>query len=201
LSYYQANLEKYNPEFKEQIEEFRDGNLFFEIMQREVWGPAQSDSIALVKYYERNKDKYNWKSSVDAVIFYANDLQSAKTFSSELKKSPASWHDLVSSYEEKIAADSSRFEIGQIPNAAKLNLQPGAITNPVINKADNTASFAYVIRNYEKPEPRSFQDARGLVINDYQTELEKNWVEQLKKKYPVRVNQAVLNDLIKNKKY
>jgi len=58
-----------------------------------------------------------------------------------------------------------------------------------------------VIRNYNKPEPRSFNDARGLVINDYQTELEKNWVGQLKKKYPVRVNQAVLNDLIKNKKY
>lgn len=201
LAYYQANLEKYNPEFKEQIDEFRDGNLFFEIMQREVWGPAQSDSIALVKYYENNKDKYNWKSSVDAVIFYANDLESAKTFSSELKKAPSSWHDLVGNYEEKIAADSSRFEVGQIPNPAKLNLQPGAITNPVINKADNTASFAYVIRNYNKPEPRSFADARGLVINDYQTELEKNWVEQLKKKYPVRVNQAVLNDLIKNKKY
>jgi peptidyl-prolyl cis-trans isomerase SurA len=166
-----------------------------------VWGPAQSDSIALVKYYENNKDKYNWKSSVDAVIFYANDLESAKTFSSELKKAPSSWHDLVGNYEEKIAADSSRFEVGQIPNPAKLNLQPGAITNPVINKADNTASFAYVIRNYNKPEPRSFNDARGLVINDYQTELEKNWVEQLKKKYPVRVNQAVLNDLIKNKKY
>ncbi|MGZ4020031.1 MAG: foldase protein PrsA, partial [Flavisolibacter sp.] len=74
LAYYQANLEKYNEEFKEQIDEFRDGNLFFEIMQREVWGPAQSDSLALVKYYERNKEKYNWKSSVDAVIFYANDL-------------------------------------------------------------------------------------------------------------------------------
>jgi peptidyl-prolyl cis-trans isomerase SurA len=201
LSYYQANLEKYNKEFKDQIDEFRDGNLFFEIMQREVWGPAQSDSVALVKYFEKNKDKYNWKSSVDAVVFYANDAAAANTFSAELKKSPASWHQLVGSYEDKIAADSSRFELSQIPNPAKQNLQAGSITTPVVNKADNTASFAYVIRNYNNPEPRSFTDARGLVINDYQIELEKNWVEKLKKKYPVKINETAWNNLVKAKKY
>jgi peptidyl-prolyl cis-trans isomerase SurA len=201
LNYYQNNLEKYSEEFRDQINEFRDGNLFFEIMQREVWGPAQTDSIALVNYFEKNRGKYNWKPSVDAVIFYANDLATAKTFGSELKKSPASWHNLVGNYEEKIAADSSRFELEQIPNPAKQPLRPGTITNPLLNKADNTASFAYIIRNYNKTEPRSFADARGLVINDYQMELEKNWVEQLKKKYPVVINEKVLNELIREKKY
>jgi peptidyl-prolyl cis-trans isomerase SurA len=201
LEYYQNNLEKYNEEFKEQINEFRDGNLFFEIMQREVWGPAQADSVALVNYFEKNRGQYNWKPSVDAVIFYANDMTTAKTFIAELKRSPSSWHSLVSNYEEKIAADSSRFELAQIPNPAKQKLEPGVITAPLLNQADNTASFAYIIRNYNKTEPRSFADARGLVINDYQTELEKNWVEQLKKKYPVTVNEKVLNQLIKDKKY
>jgi peptidyl-prolyl cis-trans isomerase SurA len=201
LNYYQTNLENYNEEFKDQIKEFEDGNLFFEIMQREVWGPAQSDSAALANYFERNRSKYNWKPSVDAVIFYAGDMTTAKTFVNELKKSPSSWHDLVGKYEEKIAADSSRFELAQIPNPAKQTLQPGTITSPLLNKADNTASFGYVIRNHNNVEPRSFDDARGLVINDYQIELEKNWVEQLKKKYPVVVNEKVLNALIRGKKY
>ena len=35
---------------------------------------------------------------------------------------------------------------------------------------------------------RSFEDARGYVINDYQAVLEKQWLEGLKKKYPVKVN-------------
>jgi peptidyl-prolyl cis-trans isomerase SurA len=201
LDYYQNNLEKYSDEFRDQINEFRDGNLFFEIMQREVWGPAQTDSVALVKYFENNRSRYNWKPSVDAVIFYANDLASAKTFSNDLKKSPGKWHQLLEEYGEKIASDSSRFEVSQIPNPSKLALQPGTITAPLINKADNTESFAYVIRNYNKTEPRSFADARGLVINDYQADLEKNWVAQLKKKYPVTINEKVLNDLIREKKY
>jgi peptidyl-prolyl cis-trans isomerase SurA len=201
LNYYQNNLEKYSEEFHDQINEFRDGNLFFEIMQREVWGPAQTDSIALVSYFEKNRNKYNWNPSVDAVIFYANDMATAKTFTNELKKSPSSWHSLISNYEEKIAADSSRFELVQIPNPTKLALQPGTITSPQLNKADNTASFAYIISNYNKTEPRNFADARGLVINDYQIELEKNWVEQLKKKYAVAINEKVLNNLITKKKY
>lgn len=201
LNYYQNNLENYNEEFRDQINEFKDGNLFFEIMQREVWGPAQSDSAALANFFEKNRSKYNWKPSVDAVIFYASDMATAKTFSDELKKSPSSWHDLITKYEEKMAADSSRFELEQIPNPAKQTLQPGTITSPLLNKADNTASFAYVIRNHNNTEPRSFADARGLVINDYQAELEKNWVEQLKKKYPVVVNEKVLNGLIREKKY
>jgi peptidyl-prolyl cis-trans isomerase SurA len=201
LNYYQANLENYNEEFKAQIDEFKDGNLFFEIMQREVWGPAQTDSIALAKYFEKNRSKYNWKPSADAVIFYANDMVTAKTFNSDLKKAPASWHELVNTAEDKIAADSSRFEVSQIPNPAKQVLQPGTVTTPLLNKSDNTASFAYIIRNYNKTEPRNFADARGLVINDYQIELEKNWVDQLKKKYPVKINEKVLNNLIASKKY
>ena len=201
LNYYQSNLEKYNEEFKAQIDEFKDGNLFFEIMQREVWGPAQTDSIALQNYFEKNRSKYYWSQSADAVIFYANDMVTAKTLNSELKKSPSLWHQLVNNYEEKVAADSSRFELAQIPNPAKQVLQPGTVTTPLLNRSDNTASFAYVIRNYKKTEPRSFVDARGLVINDYQIELEKQWVEQLKKKYPVRINEKILNGLIASKKY
>jgi peptidyl-prolyl cis-trans isomerase SurA len=201
LNYYQNHLEQYNEEFRDQMTEFKDGNLFFEIMQREIWGPAQTDSTALINYFEKNRTKYNWQPSADAVIFYSNDMATAKTFSNELKKAPVTWHELVTSYGEKIAADSSRFELTQIPNSSKKILQPGTITDPLLNKADNTASFAYIIRNYNRTEPRSFADARGLVINDYQIELEKNWVDQLKKKYPVVINEKALGELIRQKKY
>jgi peptidyl-prolyl cis-trans isomerase SurA len=201
LNYYQENLEKYNEDFLEQINEFKDGNLFFEIMQREVWTPAQTDSAALANYFEKNRAKYNWKPSVDAVMFYANDMATAKTFSNELKKAPASWHDLITSYEEKITADSSRFELTQIHNPSKQVIKAGTITMPTVNKTDNTVSFAYVLRNYNISEPRSFADARGIVITDYQAELERQWIDQLKKKYPVRINENELTTLIRNRQF
>lgn len=197
LDYYQNHLEDYNEDFREQINEFRDGNLFFEIMQRQVWGPAQGDSAALVSYYQQHKSSYNWKQSADAVIFYASDAASAKSFLSALKQQPAAWRQLVNERSEKIAADSSRFELPQIPNPTHLPWKAGTITAPLVNKADNTTSFAYILKYYPQPEPRNFAESKGLVITDYQNELEKNWLAALRKKYPVVINQKALEDLKK----
>ena len=102
---------------------------------------------------------------------------------------------------EKIAADSSRFELTQIPNPSNLPWKPGTITAPLTNKADNTASFAYIVRYYPQPEPRSFAAAKGLVITDYQNDLEKKWLEELREKYPVRINEKVLEELKRKKQY
>ena len=40
--------------------------------------------------------------------------------------------------------------------------------------------------------PESLDDVRDLVVSDYQKELEKNWVDSLRKKYKVVVDKAVL---------
>ena len=37
MQYYKDNLENYSPEFRYQMEEFKEGNLLFEIMERKVW--------------------------------------------------------------------------------------------------------------------------------------------------------------------
>lgn len=199
LNYYQDNLEAFNPDFKAQIDEFKDGNLFFEIMQRQIWGPAQTDTAALEKYYQQHKAAYVWKESADAVVFYASDEATAKDFIAQLKKAPGSWKELVEKESEKVAAENSRFELSQLPNPTKLALKAGTITAPLVNTADNTASFAYVVKVYTTPEQRSFADARGMVITDYQAELEKQWLQELKAKYPVKVNEEVLNTVLSKK--
>ena len=38
-----------------------------------------------------------------------------------------------------------------------------------------------------------YKEIRGRVMSDYQTYLEKLWVEQLRDKYPVVVNEEILN--------
>lgn len=188
---YQQNLEKYNPEFRKQMNEFLEGNLFFEIMQKEVWGPAQNDTIALQNYYELHKEQYTWNKSADAIVFYANDAATAQQLLAQLKKTPANWRKLVEQNNEKVTADSARFEWSSIPgiNGTSRNK---TFTQPQINKADNTAAFAYIIEVNNKPVQRTFTEARGSVINDYGIELEKKWVEELKKKYPVKRSGAPL---------
>jgi len=196
-NYYRDHLEDYNEDFRNQMNEFKDGNLFFEIMQQEVWSKAQNDTMALQAYYQKNKNRYNWKQSADAVIFFCSDESTTKTLYNEVKKTPPAWRSAAESLGEKVVADSSRYEFTQIPNTEQTEPKPGLITNPVKNQTDGTLSFAYILKTYPANMSRNFTEAKGLVISDYQNELEKQWVAALKKKYPVKINEKVWQQIVK----
>lgn len=196
-NYYHDHLEDYNEDFRNQMTEFRDGNLFFEIMQQEIWNKAQNDSAALVALYEKNRQNYNWKHSADAIVFFCSDRDIAKTVFEQVKKKPSNWKKIAESESEKVVADSARYEWEQIPNLNKATPRPGMVTPVLVNANDNSASFAYIIKVYAQPTQRSFEEAKGLVINDYQALLEKQWTEELKKKYPVVVDEKVLESISK----
>ena len=196
-NYYRDHLEDFNEEFRSQMNEFKDGNIFFEIMQQEVWNKAQTDTIALKDLYEKNKKNYIWNQCADAVLFFCSDETTANKLYEEVKKKPTAWHKAADEYTEKVVTDSSRYEWSQVPNLNKMIPQAGMITKPLVNTNDNTASFAYIMAAYSQPMQRTFNEARGLVINDYQNILEKKWNEELKKKYPVVINEKVLNDISK----
>ena len=197
FNYYKKHLEDFNEEFRSQMAEFKDGNLFFEVMQQEVWNKAQTDTVALLALYNKNKKEYTWKQSADVVIFFCSDQAIAKTVYDKVKANPAEWRKVVDMYSEKVLADSARYEWSQIPNLNKMLPRAGMITTPLLNATDNTASFAYIVNAYPQTSQRSFNEAKGLVINDYQALLEKEWDEALRKKYPVVIDQKVLSDISK----
>ena len=197
--YYAEHLEDYNEDFRRQLKEFADGNLFFEIMQRKVWQPAQSDSVALLKYYQQNPARYNWKESADAVVFYAPNAQSANQFRSQLLAGEY-WKKLTVENPD-ITPDSNRLELAQIPGATKETFLNGTVTPVVVNSVDNSASFAMVLKTYPAGAARTFTEAKPLVMNDYQEEIEQRWIAELRKKYPVNINQKIWNDLVKSRRW
>jgi peptidyl-prolyl cis-trans isomerase SurA len=67
----------------------------------------------------------------------------------------------------------------------------------MVNKEDNSVSFYHIVSLYPQPSQKSFEDAKGQLINDYQVELEEKWIAELKKKYPVKVNPVVLDQVVK----
>lgn len=192
MDYYRSHLEQYNKEFASQLKEFKDGNLLFEIMQRRVWDKAAADSVGLKNYYNTHKNKYWWETSADVILFTCSDSIIAMKAKKNFAQNRGDWKTLVQNSDGTIQADSGRFEIAQLPVSVSNNIKEGNITEPVKSATDNTSSFAYVIKLHNDRAPRSFEDARGFVINDYQAFLEDKWVETLKKKYPVKINQQVL---------
>lgn len=192
MEYYRKRLELYNKEFAAQLQEFKDGNLLFEIMQRQVWDKAAADSSGLKNYYSSHKDKYWWEPSADVILFTSSDSVSAIKAKESFTKKPGDWKTLLQNADGTLQADSGRFEISQLPVSVSNHLQAGFISDPVKSSTDNIHTFAYIVKVYNERAPRNFEDARGFVINDYQSFLENKWIEQLKKKYPVKVNELVL---------
>ncbi len=193
LENYKNRLENFNPEFKYQLEEFKEGNMLFEVMERKVWSKASADSVGLEQYYNEHKTNYKWNASADAVLFSCANETEAKNAIEEINKGK-NWKELVKD-NSQIQADSGRYELGQIPVKEKTNFIPGLVTEPLTNKGDGTSIFSVIIKTYPSDQQRSFADARGLVINDFQNFLEKRWVEELKKGYPVRVNEKVFQSI------
>ncbi len=198
LDYYRNHLERYNPDFAFQLTEFKEGNLLFEIMQRKIWDKASTDSAALKNYYEAHKDKYWWNASADALLFTCNNEKTAEALAAGLRSNSTDrWRKLADTAGATVQADSGRYELAQIPGLGRAEPAEGSLTAPVINKTDNTASFSYILHVYHDRSSRNFRDARGFVINDYQSWLEDQWIGELKKKYTVKIDEAVLTSLSK----
>jgi peptidyl-prolyl cis-trans isomerase SurA len=197
FDFYRNHLEEYNEEFRLQMNDMRTGNLFFDIMMKEVWSKAQNDTAGQRDYFERNKKKYIWKNSADAVVFYCADENTAQQLRMAVSGNPSGWKNMLQQYGDRTLYDSSRIESSKIPGIKKLTPKAGLITPVEKNKDDNSASFAYIIKIYPQPAAKIFNDAKNDIITDYQTELDRRWIAALRKKYPLKVDEAVLRFMLK----
>jgi peptidyl-prolyl cis-trans isomerase SurA len=195
--YYRDRLESMNEDFRYQMKEFAEGSLLFEVMERNIWSKAPMDSAGLANYYSKNKAKYKWAPSVSAIIFNCSDTAVANEAYRMMKKDPLGWKQYMDGFNGTALADSGRFEYAQLPVTDKNLLQPRTITPVTTNPNDGSSSFCYILQNFPGDGQRSFDEAKGLVINDYQQLMEEKWIEQLKKKYPVKVNEAVVKGTVK----
>jgi peptidyl-prolyl cis-trans isomerase SurA len=195
VDYYKKNLESYSKDFKYQMEEFKEGNMLFEIMERNVWNKAIADTAGLLKYYEANKSKYKWTTSADVLIFNCNNSTTAAAALAKLK-SGIYWKMIASESNAELQADSGRYELSQITGNNNTTTPPVNSYSKISTNSDSSSVFVKYIHIYPNGEQRNFDDAKGLVINDYQNVLEQEWLKQLRIKYPVKVNEAVLKKLL-----
>jgi len=196
MEYYRKHLEDFNADFRYQMEEFKDGNVLFEIMERNIWGKASEDAEGLKKLYSENKNKYLWAESANIILFNCASKAIADDARAALVKGK-DWRKIVEEANNNIQADSGRFELSQVPVTLDKKMESGTVSKTVENPVDGNTSFVKLIQHFDANLQRSFDEARGLVINDYQIALEDKWINELKKKYPVKVNEPVFQSLLK----
>lgn len=190
---YIANIESYNSSFAQQMKEFVDGNLLFEVMEKKVWSKAGNDEAALKKYYANSATKYIWAASADAIVINCSSKEVAEQTMAAMKagKSIAL---IIEDSKGSIFTDSSRFELDQLLEKDAALPQVGSFS-PAITNSENGGSFVYFKKVYPAGEQKSYDASRGQVINDYQEILENEWLAQLRRTYPVKYNSIEVNKL------
>lgn len=193
---YLRNLEIYRPDFAAQLKEFREGTLIFEAMQQQIWDKAASDEKGLQTYFTQHAARYKWKESFRGVLFTCSDQATATTLYDQIKSQPQQWNTILPRFKNTVLADTGRYEYDQLPfHLDTVKLAVGGLSNPQQIEDSEQFGFVYCIEKLPANLPRDFENARGYVLNDYQLQLEENWIQELKKTYPVKINKSVLNSL------
>ncbi len=190
--------EKY-PEFRRLLKEFRDGTLLFELTEQKVWNKALEDTVGLKKFHEAHKENYKWEPRLDATIVTIKDPSIAKKVYKKLKKTSSNFSELETAFNEVgaekiVSVKHGKYEKGQNELVDDMPYEVG-ISEPINNQ---DGSVTYVKINEKLPVMvKELKEARGYIIADYQSELEKEWVEELRQKYPVNVKEEVLKSIYK----
>jgi peptidyl-prolyl cis-trans isomerase SurA len=199
---YNDNLENEFPEFNNVMEEYRDGLLLFDLMEKEIWEKSKTDTIGLKKFYDINKGRYNWKTRLDMTVCSSTSEETIKKALKMLKedkkvdeiKTALNTKEVVN-----IMSSNGVYEEGNnnIPKGTKMQVGVSEITK------NGEYYFVTKINKLLQPGTKTLEECKGKAINDYQQYLEENWVSNLKKEYTVKVNNDVFEKIkkeIKSKK-
>jgi peptidyl-prolyl cis-trans isomerase SurA len=195
INYEDSKLETKYPEFKSLMKEYKDGILLFGLTDEKVWAKAVKDTTGLKEFYESNKANYMWDDRLDASIYTCANADIAKETRKLIKEGKLSDDEILKEINKTSQLDlkieSNKFLKKDNAVIDSISWVPGITKN--ISKGN---SIVFVKVNAVLPkQPKSLSESRGLITADYQTYLEKNWLTDLKKKYPVEVDKNVFSTI------
>ena len=168
----------------------------FELTDQKVWSAAVKDTAGLESFFKANQTKYMWPDRLNATIYTCANADIAKEVRSLLKNKKITQDSLLRRVNKQnplnLTIKTDKFEAGENSIIDGIAWKKGMSKDIASN---NTVVFVSV-KEKIKAQPKLLSEVRGAATADYQTYLEKNWLESLRKKYPVTVNEPVFKSLI-----
>ena len=193
-NYFKERLEVENTEYATIINDYRNGLLVYDVMNKNIWQIAKTDSTGLKDYYETKKNNYKWKKRLDVDIYSSSDEITTKQVQTLLLRGEESVtikKQINSDGKINVITVSDVFEIDQS------ELPEDIIPEKGVSDIKLNDGFYVVVNIKEVIEPnlKEFDEVRGTVISNFQTEIEKKWMQSLRDKYEVKINNKSLKKL------
>jgi peptidyl-prolyl cis-trans isomerase SurA len=196
-AYEDARLEEKHPEFRAVVREYRDGILLFELTNEKIWSFAGKDTVGLKDFHERHKYDYMWDTRLDVskvTILDDTIADSVRLMTMDGKTDEEIIETINTDGKELVRIERRKYQKGDNEMIDSIEWKKGVYDN----LSEKGRDVILVVHDQIPSEPKTFDEARGLIIAGYQEELEKKWIEELKAKYPVVVHEDVLSTLTNN---
>src|SRR5260221_2051930 len=170
-----------NPDYRMLLNEYREGILLFEIMEKEVWNKASADSIGQRNYYAGHPDRFKAGKRLEARIFTTPDT----IFREAIKRKMVAGDTLREADLKKFKSVThlKKYEAKESQVIDQIHWVPG------LHEAEvNHMYYLVEVSRLIPPGNLTFDEARAKVISEYQDSLEKEWLIRLRQKYPVKIN-------------
>jgi peptidyl-prolyl cis-trans isomerase SurA len=191
-----GQLENKYQDFRILMQEYYDGILLFELKNELIWEKAIADTAGLEKFHAENKENYMWKERIEVYEFTMTDRSLTDKVLEVAQQEVAydSIVKLVSAIGSRSVLTSHKtYEKGDDKFIDSFKWEEG-ITE--VKDKDGKNVFLKIVKHME-PQPKKLNEAKGLITADYQDYLEKEWEEELREKYPVKINKKAFKRLRK----
>lgn len=183
LAFQEEKIIRDHPEYGYLVNEYYEGILLFDIMEKEVWNKASADSAGQHAYFNQHQASYQATEERVRASFYSANTPA---FVTELR--PMLLQENEEKIREIVNAGKAKVESGYFKKAdkaifSKINWSVG------VHEAENNGMYYLAwLKELLPPGNMSFEEARPSVISDFQSFVEKQWIDQLKKKYSLKIN-------------
>jgi len=180
------------------MKDYEEGVLLYKIEQAEVWNKLAVTDSALHAYFDKNRDTFRFPDRVDISEIYVTSDSAAKAIYQRLKAGE-NFDTLAAHYSVRSDEKVKRGHWGLLAEAENelaakgFKMEVGAISEPFPYQG----GYSIIkVNAKEKARPKTFEEAGPELSNkfqDYESKrLEREWIESLKKKFPVEVHESVL---------
>ena len=155
-----------------------------------VWDKSVKDTVGLQQFFDAHKKQYVLPKRYEILLVQVNDKKAAKNILQDLKEGKDSKY-LKDKYKEYKPIIKQKTYNADDAFVKKYDLE----NTPEVLYKDNSD---YVVLSLLKLIPEGtpeLKQVRGKVTNDYQQYLEQQWLQDIKKKYPVKINKKTWKKL------
>ena len=196
IAFEDSQLENKYVDFANLYREYRDGILLFDLTDQKVWSRAVKDTAGLREYYGKNKTKYLWEERADVTTYRCLNEKIAKELRKlhkEGKTEKEITETLNKTSQLNVTSETVMYLKGENKNI-DATWKVGISSTDVKEEKENKVVI-YVVNSILPKTPKTLGECRGNLTADYQNYLDVEWLNYLKSKYTVKVNEEVLNTI------